>query len=107
MTLGNTQSDAHALVDTLAYTLAEVQSVTLGNTQSDAHAVMDTMADTVADLHASTLGDRRGDEHVVVDALADNLAEEKAENTRRETERFARTGRQTGLHACTRRGGDH
>ena len=42
MTLGDTQSDANALFDTLADTAAEVEAVTLGDTRGDAHALVDT-----------------------------------------------------------------
>ena len=34
MTLGDTRGDAHALVDALADTLAEIKTVTLGNTRA-------------------------------------------------------------------------
>ena len=42
MTLGDTQGDAHALIDTLADPVAEVDAVTLGDTQGDAHALVGT-----------------------------------------------------------------
>ena len=46
--------DAETLLDTLANTLAEVESVTLGKTMRDVktNAVVDTLSDTVAELEA-------------------------------------------------------
>ena len=41
----------------LADTLAELEAVTLGDTQRDAHALVDTLADTQAEVGAQTLGD--------------------------------------------------
>ena len=46
MTLGDTRSDEHALLDTLAETLAEVKAVTLGETRGDVYALVDTQAKT-------------------------------------------------------------
>ena len=49
--------------------------VTLGVARDDAHAQVDTLADTLAELEAVTLGDTRGDVHELVDTLADTLSE--------------------------------
>ena len=57
MTLGHTRSNAHALVDTLADTLAEVEAVRLGDTEGDTHGLFDTLVDMLADVKALTLGD--------------------------------------------------
>ena len=48
VTLGVARGDAHAQVDTLADTLAELEAVTLGDTQGESHALVDTLADTLA-----------------------------------------------------------
>ena len=45
-TLGDTLSDAQALVATLADSLAEVEAEALGDTLSDAQAMVDTVADS-------------------------------------------------------------
>ena len=73
MTLGNTRHDAHALVDTPADTLAEVEAVTLADTRGDAQALIDTLADTLAEVEAVTLADTRNDAQALVDTLADTL----------------------------------
>ena len=44
-TVGDTLSDAQALVDRLADSLAEVEADTLGDTLSNAQALVDTLAD--------------------------------------------------------------
>ena len=49
----------HAVVDTLAHTLAEVEAVRLGDTRVDAHALVDTLADTLADVEAVNI-DKKG-----------------------------------------------
>ena len=49
-TLHDTLSDAHALVKSLAYTVAEVEGETLGDTLSDAQALVESLADTVAEV---------------------------------------------------------
>ena len=46
-------SDAQALHDTLADSLAEVDVETLGDTLTDAHALVVTLADTVAEVARS------------------------------------------------------
>ena len=45
-TLGDKQSDAQSLVDTLADSQAEVEADTLRHTLSDAKALVDTLADS-------------------------------------------------------------
>ena len=77
----------------MADTRAEVEAVKLGDTRGDAQALQKPLADTLAEVEAKTLGDTRGDAYSVVETLADTVAEEKAENTRRHTGRFERTGR--------------
>ena len=41
--VSDTRGDAHALVDTLADTLAEVDAKTLGDTRGNAHELVDTL----------------------------------------------------------------
>ena len=48
--IGDTRDEAHALVDTLADTLAEVKVVTLAEKRGDTHALVDTLAATVAEV---------------------------------------------------------
>ena len=50
--LANTLSDAHLLVETLAYSLAELEEETLGDTLRDAQALVKTLADTIAEKAA-------------------------------------------------------
>ena len=57
---------------TLADTLAEVESV--GDTRGDAHALVDNLTDTLAEVEAVKQGDTRSDAHTVVNTLADTLA---------------------------------
>ena len=52
-----TRGDAHALVDTLADTLAQVEAVTLGDIRGDAHALVDSLHETLAEVEAMKLGD--------------------------------------------------
>ena len=42
MTLVDSRGDAHALVDTLAVALAEVEEVTLGDIRGHVHTLVDT-----------------------------------------------------------------
>ena len=49
----------HAVVDTLAHTLAKEEAVRLGDTRVDAHALVDTLADTLADVEAVNI-DKKG-----------------------------------------------
>ena len=76
-TLGNTLSDAQALVDTVADSLAKVEAGTLGDTLSNAKALVETLADfrkywsiTLADSHAEveaeTLGYNLSDAQALV-----------------------------------------
>ena len=51
---------------------------TLGDARSDAHALVATLADTLAEIEAVTPGDKRGDTHTLVEILANTLAEVKA-----------------------------
>ena len=64
-TVGDTLSDAQALVDRLADSLSEVEGETLGDTLSDAQALVHTMDDSQAKVEAETLSD------TLVDTLAD------------------------------------
>ena len=96
--LGDAQGNTDALVDTLAYTvaevrlvgykramrtswwtladtLAEVEAVTLGDARGDVHALVGTPTDTVPEVEAVKLGDPRGDAHALVNTLAETLAE--------------------------------
>ena len=47
----------HALVDTVAVTVAVEDAVTLGDTRNDSHALLDTLAYTLAEVRAQ--GDTR------------------------------------------------
>ena len=47
---GDARSDAQALVNTLADTLAEVEAETLGDILSNAQALVETLADKVAEV---------------------------------------------------------
>ena len=40
--VGDTWGDTHALIDNLAFTLAEVETVTLGDARGSADALVDT-----------------------------------------------------------------
>ena len=51
-TIGDTRDDAQALVDTMAYSLAELEEETLGDTLRDAQALVKTLADTIAEKAA-------------------------------------------------------
>ena len=51
-------SDAQALVNKLADSLAEVEAETLSDTLSDAQALIDTLANLEAEVEAETLGDK-------------------------------------------------
>ena len=51
-TLGDTVSDAHAMVKSLADTVAEVKVESL----ADAQAPVDTVADSLAEVDVETLG---------------------------------------------------
>ena len=44
--VGDERGDAHAVVNTLADTLPEVDAKTIGDTQGVAHALVDNMANT-------------------------------------------------------------
>ena len=51
-TLGDTLSDAQALIDKVADSLAEVKVDTLGDTLSDVQALVETVADSLAEVVA-------------------------------------------------------
>ena len=57
VTLGDTRGDSHALVYSLAQTLADVEGVTLDDTRGGAHALVNSLAQTLADVEAVTLDD--------------------------------------------------
>ena len=59
--------NAHALVDNLADTVAEVETVTQEDLRGQRHALVVTLEDTLAVVNALTLGDARGDAHALVD----------------------------------------
>ena len=65
--VGDSRRNAHALVDNLADTLAEVEAVTQDHVLGDGHALVVTLEDTLAEVNALTLGDARGDAHALVD----------------------------------------
>ena len=65
--LGDTWGYTHALVDTLADTLAVVKAV--GDTPGDAHALLKTLAETLAEMEAKILGENRGDTSGLVNNL--------------------------------------
>ena len=74
VTVGEARGNTHALVDTLAETLAEVKAVE--DKRVDARALVDTLADTLAVVGA--VGDTRGERHALVDTLGNTLAQVKA-----------------------------
>ena len=47
--LGNTHSNAQALVDTLVDSLAEVEAAAIGDTLSDAQQMVDMLPESLAD----------------------------------------------------------
>ena len=51
-TLANIRGDSHALVDTLADTLEQVEVVTLGDSLCDASELNDPLADTLSEVQA-------------------------------------------------------
>ena len=55
MTLGDTRGGAHAVVDTLANTLPEVEAVRLGHTRGDADELVHTLTYTLAEVEVMTL----------------------------------------------------
>ena len=67
--------DSHALVDTLADSLTEVDVETLADALSDAYALVESLADTVAQVDVETLGDKVSDAHALVKSLADMVGE--------------------------------
>ena len=72
----------HTHWSTLSDTIAEVEAVTIADTRDDAHALVDTLGDTLAEVE--TLGDTRDDSHALFDTLAYTLAEVRAQgDTRR------------------------
>ena len=73
-TLGDTLSDAQALVDTLVASQAEVQEETLGDTERCAGTGRQ-LADSQAEVEAETLDDTQSDMQAMVDTVADSQAE--------------------------------
>ena len=59
------------MVETLSDKLVEVEAEKLGDTRSDAQALIDTMAESLAELEEDTLGDTLRDAQRLVDTLAD------------------------------------
>ena len=53
-TVGDTLSDAQTMVDTLAYSVAEVAKRSKGDTRRAAQALVDTLADTLAEVDSET-----------------------------------------------------
>ena len=53
---------------TLADALEEIKDVTLGDTQGDAKAVVETRADTLAEVESVTLSDTRSDAQTLLDS---------------------------------------
>ena len=70
----------------------------LGDTLSDANALVETLAHTVAEVASLSEGDIRGNAQALVDTLADSLEDLEAETLWTNTERYAGTGRDAGLH---------
>ena len=56
-TLGDARSHAHALVATLAETLAEIEAVTPRDKWGDAHTLVEILSNTLAEVEAVTLLD--------------------------------------------------
>ena len=61
--LGDTRGDAHALVEPLAESLAEMEAV--GDTRDDAQALVNTLAETL--LEVEIVGETRSDAHALVE----------------------------------------
>ena len=92
LSVGDTRGRAQALVDSLADTVAEVQTVAPGDILRDAHAMndllcdrlgnaealIDTLANTVLKMEELSVGDIRGGAQALVDALADTHADVEA-----------------------------
>ena len=58
---GATLSNAHALVDKLSDSVAEVDVETLGDTLRDAQALVDELADSLAEFETETLDNTLSD----------------------------------------------
>ena len=54
-----------------------MKAVTLGDARSYTHALVDTLANTLSEVEV--VGEERGDAHALVNKLADTLAEEEGE----------------------------
>ena len=57
VTLGDTLSNAHALVDTLSDTVPKMEELSVGDTHVGAQALVDARADTLTEVEALTTGD--------------------------------------------------
>ena len=67
-----TLSDAQALVDTMADSLAELEAARLAATLSDAQALVDTLGDSQGEVEGQTLGDKLSDAQALFDTLVDS-----------------------------------
>ena len=65
--VGDTRGHVHALVETPADPVAEVDAVTIDDTQGDTHALVDTPAYTLAEAVVDLIGDKPGDTHALVE----------------------------------------
>ena len=71
MTLGDTLSNAQALVDTLADTVPDMEEYSVFEKRVGPQALVDTMADTLVEVEAVTPGDSLGDAHALNDIVND------------------------------------
>ena len=55
--------------------LAEVEAEMLGNTHSNAQALVDTLVDSLAEVQAAAIGDTLSDAQQMVDMLPESLAD--------------------------------
>ena len=71
MTLGDTLSNAQALVQTLADTVPEMEEYSVFDKRVGPQALVDAMADTLAEVEAVKPGDPQGDAHALNDLVGD------------------------------------
>ena len=79
--------NAQALVNTVAWTVQEMEELSLGDTPGGAEALMGARADTLAEVEAVPPGDKLDDAHALNDLLGD---------TWRHTKQCAGSGRHAG-----------
>ena len=73
MTLGDTLSNAQALVDTLADTVPEMEEYSVFKKRVGPETLVDALADTLTEVEALTTGDTLGDSQGLNDLLGDTL----------------------------------